>query len=148
MDEQDESRLELRRTRDYEAVRRLALGSGLEDGAFTGIVAAFGIYSQDDLVGCAALKNSDSTFSVEWLAVSGPLRGKGHGSQLVAEVEKEARARGAERLWALARSPAFFQKIGYRLAREDEKGGPTLSNCSRCPQYKRTCRPAIVVRSL
>lgn len=143
-----DSHLELRRTRDYEAVRHLALGSGLEDGPFTGIVAAFGFYSGDVLVGCAALKHTDSTFCVEWLAVSEELRGRGCGTRLVAEVEREARARGADKLWALARAPEFFRKIGFRMAEANEKGGPTLSNCIRCPQYLKTCKPAIVVKSL
>jgi N-acetylglutamate synthase-like GNAT family acetyltransferase len=83
---------------------------------------------------------------VEWLAVSEPLRGQGYGARLVVEVEREARESGAERLWALARAPDFFKKIGFRLAHEGEKGGPTLNNCIRCPQYKQNCEPAIVVK--
>lgn len=138
--------IEIRRTRDYEAVRRLALDAGLEDGSFTGVVVAFGAYSGDDLVGCAALKQTDTAFSVEWLAVSEPLRGKGFGKRLVAEVELEARQRGARRLWALARAPEFFRGIGFRLAHEYEEGGLTMSGCKRCPQYQRNCTPSIVVK--
>lgn len=148
MRERKDSDLELRRTRDYEAVRRLALGSGLEDGPFTGVVAAFGFYSGDSLVGCAALKQTDTTFCVEWLAVSEELRGQGCGTRLVAEVEREARARGAEKLWALARAPDFFKKIGFRMAKAGDEGGPTFGNCIRCPQYMKTCKPAILVKHL
>lgn len=148
MTQTDDLELELRQTRDYEAVRRLALGSGLEDGPFVSIVAAFGVFSGDELVGCAALKQKDSVFCVEWLAVSEPLRGRGLGSRLLSEIEREARLRGAERLWALARAPGFFMKIGFVMAGEAEKGGPTLTNCMICPQYKKTCSPAIVVKDL
>jgi len=140
--------LEFRRTRDYEAVRRLALGSGLEDGPFADVVAAFGLFSGDELVGCAALKQTDYLFCVEWVAVSESLRGRGLGSRLIAEVEQEARLRGAERLWALARAPGFFQKTGFRMAGKDDLGGPTLNNCMRCPQYMKNCSPAIMVKSL
>lgn len=148
MGRKDDTGLELRRTRDYEAVRRLALGSGLEDGPFVGVVAAFGVYSGDELVGCVALKQTDSAFCVEWLAVSEDLRGRGLGTRLISEVEREAKQRGAERLWALARAPDFFGKIGFRLAGNDEVGGPTLNNCKICPQYMKNCRPAIVVKEL
>lgn len=143
-----EAGLDLRRTRDYEAVRRLALGSGLEDGPFADVVAAFGIYAGDELVGCAALKQTNSAFCVEWLAVSKPLRGRGLGSKLISEVEREAVQRGATRLWALARAPAFFQKLGFSMADKNDTGGPTLNNCMRCPQYMKNCMPAIVVKPL
>jgi len=148
MDTEPEASFELRRTRDYEAVRRLALGSGLEDGPFVDVVAAFGVYSGDELVGCATLKQKDSSFCVEWLAVSESLRGHGLGSRLIAEVEREAVQRGAVKLWALARAPDFFKKIGFRTADATEGGAPTLVNCVRCPQYMRSCTPAIVVKSL
>ncbi|MBN1678173.1 MAG: GNAT family N-acetyltransferase [Candidatus Thermoplasmatota archaeon] len=140
--------LELRRTQDFEGIRRLALESGLEDGSFASIVAALGLYSGKDLVGCAALKQTDRSFSVEWLAVSEPLRKRGLGGRLIAEIELEARLRGADRLWALARAPGFFQRLGFRLAGESEGSGPTLDNCMKCPQYMRSCRPAIVVKAL
>lgn len=148
MNQSGKSELELRRTRDYEAVRRLALGSGLEDGPFIDVVAAFGAYSGDELVGCVALKHTNSSFCVEWLAVSERLRGRGLGRRLISEVEREARQRGAEKLWALARAPGFFKKNGFSLAEDVQKDGPTLSNCIRCPQYMRTCKPAIVVKDL
>lgn len=148
MDQRNGEGLELRRTQDFEAVRRLALESGLEDGSFASIVAAFGLYSENDLVGCAALKQTERSFSVEWFAVSEPLRRRGLGKKLIAEIEREARLRGADRLWALARAPAFFQKLGFRLAGENEMGGPTLDNCMKCPQYMRSCNPAIVVKAL
>jgi len=143
-----DSGLELRRTRDYEAVRRLAIGAGLEDGPFLDVVAAFGWYSGDDLVGCAALKQTNSTFCVEWLAVSEPLRGRGLGNKLISELEREARLRGADRLWALARAPDFFRKNGFVLAEGSEKDGPNLNNCMRCPQYMKNCMPAIVMKRL
>jgi amino-acid N-acetyltransferase len=148
MDVNGDSGLELRRTRDYEAVRLLALGSGLEDGPFFDVVAAFGWYSGDELMGCVALKQTNATFCVEWLAVSERLRGRGLGRRLISEVEREARQRGAERLWALARAPDFFRKNGFVLAEGSEKDGPSLTNCMRCPQYMKNCRPAIVMKDL
>jgi len=140
--------IELRSTDDFEGIRKLALASGLEDGTFDGIAAAFGLYSGEELVGCAALKQVEDRFSVEWLAVADCMRNRGLGSRLIRKVEDEARTRGARTLWALARAPGFFQAIGFRLVRADETGGPTLANCAKCAQFRKTCNPAIVVRSL
>ncbi len=140
--------IELRRTDDLEGIRKLSLSSGLEDGPFDGIVAAYGLYSGEEMVGCAALKQVEDRFSVEWLAVADRLRERGLGSRLIRKIEDEARARGANTLWALARAPGFFQAIGFRLARADETGGPTLVNCAKCAQFGKSCNPAIVIRAL
>lgn len=139
---------ELRRTRDYEAIRKLALASGLEDGTFENIVSAFGYYLGDELAGCVALKRDGTRFSVEWLAVAEKLRRKGLGSLLVGAVEAEARMMGADRLWALARAPRFFERIGYRTSTMEEAGGPAMSNCLLCQQYQKSCFPAVVVKAL
>lgn len=140
--------IELRSTDDFDGIRKLALESGLEDGPFEGIVAAFGLFSGEELVGCAALKQVSDRYSIEWLAVSDRMRNRGLGSRLIRRIEEEARSRGARVLWALARAPGFFQAIGFRLARADETGGPTLVNCANCAQFGKSCNPAIVLRFL
>ncbi|MGD9963678.1 MAG: GNAT family N-acetyltransferase, partial [Thermoplasmata archaeon] len=132
---------ELRKTEDYDAVRALALRSGLEDGTFENIVMAYGYYIGDELFGCAALKREGERYAVAWLAVSETLRRKGVGRLLVRGIETEARMRGADRIWALARAPRFFERIGFRIASSGESAGPTMSNCLLCSQYQRTCFP-------
>lgn len=136
----------LRKTDDFDAVRSLALASGLEDGTFEDIVTAFGCYIHGKMVGCVALKVSGDKHSVEWLAVTDGLRRMGLGRMLVAKVESEARLRGADRIWALARAPRFFESIGFRVASPHEVGSPTMSNCFLCSQYQRSCFPAVVVK--
>jgi N-acetylglutamate synthase-like GNAT family acetyltransferase len=138
----------LRKTDDYEAIRALALRSGLEDGTFENIVSAYGCFIGADLVGCAALKKDGQRYSIEWLSVSDFLRGKGIGSMLVGRIEGEARMRGAEELWALARAPRFFEKIGFRVASPAESGGPTMCNCLLCSQYQKSCFPAVMVKGI
>lgn len=138
----------LRKTDDFESIRALALASGLEDGTFEDVVAAYGYFISGELVGCAALKQEGGRFAVEWLAVSEPMRGKGVGSMLVKRVEAEARMRGADRVWALARAPRFFEGLGFRVSSPDESGGPAMSNCLLCSQYQRSCFPAIVVKDI
>ncbi len=133
---------------DLEAVRRLALSAGLEDGPFEKTIASFGVRRGGALVGCVALKLDGERYSVEWLAVADGLRGKGLGSRLVDSVEHEARRRGAGRLWALARAPGFFEKLGYRRAKEGDDTDRYLANCRRCSQYQQTCWPAIMFKDL
>lgn len=148
MTEEDVSGLELREVTDLEAVRRIALGAGLEDGPFEDVVYACGHFSGDDLKGCAALKDRGGVFSVEWLAVDSELRGRGLGKLQVRRIEAEARSRGAHKLWALARAPAFFEHIGYRIIPPEESPGPTIDNCLKCRQYNDSCFPRIVMREL
>ena len=148
MTEETRSGLELRHTSDFEAIRRLALASGLEDGTFRRTVVAFGYYLLDDLVGCATLRKDGDIYSVDWLAVAERMRGKGLGEGLVAVISKEAEERGADRLWALARAPEFFEKIGFRRVVADDGIGPTLVNCQVCGQYQKSCFPAIMKKDL
>lgn len=138
----------VRKTDDYDSIKALALRSGLEDGTFHSVITAYGYYIGDTLFGCAALKREGDRYAVEWLAVDEQLRGKGIGQMLVRKIEAEARMRGADRIWALARVPRFFESIGFRVASSDESGGPVMSNCLLCSQYQKICFPAIVVKNL
>jgi len=138
----------LRKTDDHAAIRTLALRSGLEDGTFEDIVMAYGCYIGEELVGCAALKRDGDRFAVEWLAVADGFRRKGMGRMLVGKIEAEARMRGADRIWALARTTRFFEHLGFRVTTSEEAGGPAMSNCLLCSQYQRTCFPAIVTKQL
>jgi N-acetylglutamate synthase-like GNAT family acetyltransferase len=148
MKEASQNGLEIRPTKDYEAIRRLALASGLEDGTFQRTVAAFGYYLFDDLVGCASLNRDGERYIVDWLAVAERMRGKGLGDGLVGMIAKEAKRRGANRLWALARAPEFFEKIGFRRSVVDDGIGPVLDNCLVCRQYQKSCFPAVMIRDL
>lgn len=138
----------MRRTTDFEAMRALALRSGLEDGSFAGYQVAYGYYSGDVLVACAGLKLEAGIFSVECLSVSDGYRGRGMGRSLVSMIEREARNRGAKKIWALARAPDFFVHLGFSKVDPGGSEGPTLKSCMTCPQYGRTCSPAVVCKTL
>jgi N-acetylglutamate synthase-like GNAT family acetyltransferase len=98
---------ELRRTSDYASMVALGRRAGLETSTLTKVLAAFGYYLGEELVGCACLREVEGVFTVECLAVADSSRGQGLGSSLVHAVEDEARSRGVERLWAVARRPGF-----------------------------------------
>lgn len=111
----------LRETDDFEDIRALALASGLED-----IVVAYGCYISGEMVGCVALKMDGTRHSIDWLAVTVGLRRMGLDRISVTRVEAEARRSGANRIWALARAPRFFEGIGFRAAGPGESGGPAM----------------------
>jgi N-acetylglutamate synthase-like GNAT family acetyltransferase len=139
---------ELRETNDFSAMLSLARESGLESDHLTGIVSAYGLYIDGKLIGCAALKKGDDLFMVECLAVAESMRGRGLGRTLVACIEKEAGAKGAKKLWAIARQPRFFERIGYRVSSASDPGAPKNDDCMTCPQFGKSCCPAIVVKDL
>lgn len=141
-------RLTLRETDEFDRIRALAVSSGLEDGLFEHVAEAYGIYDGSELVGCAALKIEGPRHSVEWLAVRDGLRLKGLGTRLVREVESSAKRRGAKRLWAVARAPAFFRHIGYSEASDDDLERPPMASCRACRQFGKTCHPEMMVKDL
>ena len=140
--------LELRATSDFASMRSLALASGLEEGDYSGFIAAYGIFDGSRLVGCVGLKNLKGVYTVECLAVAEGLRGKGLGRRLLEAVEAEARRRGASEIWALARAPGFFERMGFVRAEPPGSGVPSMRGCLVCPQYLKNCRPAIFVKRL
>lgn len=140
--------MEIRPTDDRGAIRGLALKAGLEDGNFEGVIRTYGMFVGDDLKACVALKRVDDVFSVEWLAVDAELRGRGIGRRLVLRVAEDARALGARDLWALARAPEFFLRVGFKLSSEEESAGPSFAGCTKCPQYRSSCQPQIVTLRL
>ena len=140
--------MSFRQTDDFDGIRSLALRAGLEDGKFDDIVAAYGCFSGHGLVGCAALKRVGDTFSVEWLAVEDSYRRKGIGRAIVERVASEAKGRGATQLWALARAPDFFMRLGFLQSSQEVSPGPNLAGCAKCGQYQVSCFPRIVVKDL
>jgi len=140
-------RAEVRSTDDLQAIRRLCLESGLEDGNFDNILSAVGCYKGLELVGCAVLKKEGAIYSIDWVAVHESVRRMGIGSMLVHYVESEARTRGASSIWTLARTPAFFSQLGYSPS-QPSSGSPNIEHCLGCKQYNNGCRPEILSKRL
>lgn len=139
-----------KRTQDYEAVKELAIRAGMDSNekSTENIVAAFGYYLDGRLMGSAALEYEDGQHFLEWVAVDSSVRMRGVGTSLVALVEGEARARGMTKLWAKARVPEFYTSIGFRVLGEKEEGPKTLDGCIGCPEFNKSCHPAIVVKDI
>lgn len=140
----------IRTTLDLDEVKALCVSAGLDmqEGPLKDVVIAYGAYIGDRLVGCATLQFADGGHFLEYVAVDAGVRSRGIGASLVAKIEEEARARGMSDLWAKAKAPGFYEKIGFRVLAEGERGPKTLDTCQSCPQFHSTCFPAIVVKLL
>jgi amino-acid N-acetyltransferase len=83
------------------------------------------IDSDGDIVACAALEEySPSLAEVSSVAVAPSHHGKGLGSQVVLGVERLARARDIEELFALSLTDRFFLSLSYKpttISRYPEK---------------------------
>ncbi len=87
------------------------------------------------VVACGALKHySPSLAEVASVAVAEEAHGRGLGRRVVAAVERLARLRGVEELFALTLEPAFFAAVGYAVtdrARYPEKVRRDCLGCAR-----------------
>jgi len=139
-----------RKTKDLKAVWALCVEAGLEiqDSPPEGVVVAYGCFLGRKLVGCAALQFMDGNHFLEYVAVDAGMRHRGLGALLVSKIEDEARSRGMTELWAKARAPEFYKKIGFRVLSDEERGPKSLENCRDCPQFRKSCHPAVVVKQL
>ncbi|HIH01402.1 TPA: GNAT family N-acetyltransferase [Thermoplasmata archaeon] len=142
--------LRITRTTDLQEIWELCKESGLDmkGGPLKDIVVAYGCYVDGEMLGCATLQEVEGSFFLEYVAVAPDHRLKGIGRLLVREIEEEARSRGLEELWAKARSPGFYESIGFRIAPQDEETPKSLDGCIGCQQLRVTCFPAIVVKQL
>lgn len=135
---------------DFAAIKELGERSGWEPeaGPLKGIVIAYGCYVRGRLVGCAALQLLQGCYFLEYVAVDDSFRNRGLGASLVAKVEEEAKRRGLLELWAKARTPGFYEKLGYRIQPVQSHGSKSVEDCKACSQYRKSCYPAIVMKPL
>ena len=100
------------------------------------------------VVGCAALKPySPALAEVASVAVDDGAHGQGLGRRLVAAVERLARLRGVDELFALTLTPGFFAAVGYAVtdrARYPEKVRRDCLGCAR----RLACDEVCVMRHL
>jgi N-acetylglutamate synthase-like GNAT family acetyltransferase len=135
---------------DFAAMRRLGVASGLEDEGRdeAGILAAWGAFSGDRLVGALCLERQFGMDTVNWLSVDESFRRRGIAAALYAALEREALGRGIRRLWVTARAPAFFAAQGFETVASGPEREALLSGCADCEQFGRECRPQALAKTL
>jgi N-acetylglutamate synthase-like GNAT family acetyltransferase len=135
---------------DRAAMRRLGVACGLEDEGRDdeGIVAAWGAFSGDRLVGAVCLERQGELDTPGWLAVDEAFRGRGVAAALYAELEREAGERGVTRLWVTARAPGFFLARGFETVTAGPEREALLGGCLDCGQFGRECEPQALTKPL
>ena len=135
---------------DLTALRRLGVACGLEDEGRDdeGILAAWGAFDGERLVGAICLERQLDLDAVNWMAVDEEYRRRGIAAALYAELEREARARGMRRLWVTARAPAFFLAQGFEPVPDGPERDALLGGCLDCGQFGRECRPEALTKTL
>lgn len=104
--------------------------------------------TSDAVIACGALKEySPSLAEVASVAVARDAHGLGLGTAIVAEVERLARKRDIDELFALTLTPAFFQSAGYVIGDRALYPEKIRRDCLRCPRRIR-CNEHCVVRSV
>lgn len=98
------------------------------------------------VMACGALKEySPSLAEVASVAVAQEAHGLGLGTAIVAAVERLARKRGIDELFALTLTPKFFQSAGYLIADRALYPEKIRRDCLRCPRRIR-CNEYCVAR--
>jgi GNAT superfamily N-acetyltransferase len=140
----------IRPTTDFETVRRLGVAAGLEPGVAAGIEALAGWAAVEDgrTVGGVLLERLAGRTLVGWLWVDAGGRRRGLGGRLVETAVDEARRRGADALWAVARVPAVFLRHEFVPVADGPDRDRLLATCRECGRFGGECRPEPVVRRL
>ncbi len=87
------------------------------------------------IIACGALKEySPSLAEVASVAVAEGAHGRGLGKAIVAEVEKLARKRGIDELFALTLTPKFFEAAGYAITDRARYPEKIRRDCLKCPR--------------
>jgi len=87
------------------------------------------------LVGVGALHRYDAEMAeIRSLAVDPAWTGQGCGRFLASGLIEKARAEGHERLIALTRRPAFFERLGFSRTHLDALPEKVTRDCILCPR--------------
>ena len=104
--------------------------------------------STGTVMACGALKEySPSLAEVASVAVAREAQGLGLGKAIVAEVERLARKRGIDELFALTLTPKFFENAGYVIADRALYPEKIRRDCFTCPRRIR-CNEYCVARPI
>jgi len=140
----------IRPLEDLAAMRRLGVANGIEDEGRDdkSVVAAWGAFAGDRLVGALCLERQGELDTPNWLAVDERYRGCGVAAALYTELEREAVARDLHRLWVTARAPGFFLAQGFEPVAAGPERDALLGGCLECEQFGRECEPQALTKRL
>ena len=132
-------------------IEDFCLGAGLPNFApiKDNVLAQFAMRDSEDKIGAVArLEIMHGHPFVEEVAVRAELRRKGLGKKMVGAVLDEARRRGMGTVWAMARAPDFFRRIGFEEEPDGEFRAEIIEGCKECPEYLGVCNPVLFKKNI
>ena len=112
------------------------------------LLAQFVIEDDDEICAAGRLEYSYGHPFVEEIAVRGDLRRSGLGTRIVNAVTDEAKQRGIEVIWAMARAPEFFESLGFEPAPETDLLSDLMEDCRVCRDHLTVCNPVLMRKKL
>ena len=88
------------------------------------------------VIGCAELVPlSPTRAELRSLAVDATFRGRGVGSDLVADVLQRAQAAGADELCLMTHTPSYFGRLGFSIVPHQAIPEKIATDCVQCPTF-------------
>lgn len=99
-----------------------------------------------DLLAFGALRSySPALAEIRSLVVTDGHRGRGLGRRLVGHLLEEARIRGLRRVFVLTRTPALFERLGFRRVARESLPEKVYADCNHCARRDRCDEQALVM---
>lgn len=133
-------------TEDYEKLVPFFMENELEfseeDPVPTDLEKCWEVVEDGKLIGGFVLAKREGEFIVDGIAVDPEYRKTRLGEALLKTGIDEARSRGGERIYLVARAPGFFRKYGFVTVPKED--APNFFECLTCPQYGVSCHPEVM----
>lgn len=85
---------------------------------------------------------------IESVAVRKDLRGSGLGRMIVEYALNRARELGYLRVWAVARVPEFYRKLGFVDETDSKLVREIREDCKKCDEYLKKCFPSLMRKDI
>ncbi|NLP29833.1 MAG: GNAT family N-acetyltransferase [Clostridiales bacterium] len=94
------------------------------------------------LISGCVLAMRGGEYIIDGIATEPEYRKEKIGGKLLKLALEEAKKRGAEYVFLVAKAPGFFKKHGFKDISIEEV--PELFDCYSCPQFQKTCHPEVM----
>lgn len=94
------------------------------------------------LISGCVLAMRGGKYIIDGIATEPEYRKEKIGGALLKLALDEAKSRGADAVYLVAKAPGFFRKHGFKTIDAEEV--PGIFDCPSCPQYLKACFPEIM----
>lgn len=125
------------------------MGVAIEERAPERVIKMWRMQDSDtgELMAASTFEVRDGVYCLGDIAVRGDLQKKGYGHIMQDVVFEEAVKHGATEIWACAKEPLFYKKLGWVVM--DWDSSPEIAvYCSSCGKRGTLCHPEIMKHTL